>query len=109
VSNFDRFSLTITRWLLTSQQRRSAAGNYTTPWDVTWALARTTPPDLAPGEYQLPDSLLALLTALSFEEIRGRNRLMKPTITGFPDTHVSRFRIIPDSARCALHKRWVLL
>ncbi|AIY02461.1 hypothetical protein ART_2862 [Arthrobacter sp. PAMC 25486] len=35
VSNFDRFSLTIARWLFTSDIRRPATGNYATPWDAT--------------------------------------------------------------------------
>jgi hypothetical protein len=38
VSNFDRFSPTIARWLFTPEIRYSDAGNYTTPRDVTKTL-----------------------------------------------------------------------
>ncbi len=41
VSNFERFSLTITRRLTTSTQRRSESGNYTTRWDVTTRMPRS--------------------------------------------------------------------
>jgi hypothetical protein len=35
---FSRFSLTITRWLVTSTIRRSEPGKYTNTWDVTYGL-----------------------------------------------------------------------
>ncbi len=43
VSNFERFSLTIARWLTTSTQRRSESGNYTTRWDATHVTAQRQP------------------------------------------------------------------
>ncbi len=42
VSNFERFSLTIARWLTTSTQRRSESGNYATQWDATLAQIQET-------------------------------------------------------------------
>jgi hypothetical protein len=41
---FDRFSLTIARWLLTSTKQRSQAGNHTTPGDVTPMFAQEAVP-----------------------------------------------------------------
>ncbi|WP_375386174.1 hypothetical protein [uncultured Microbacterium sp.] len=40
MSDFDRYSLTIARWLIHVHDANPEPGNYTNPWDITVAPRR---------------------------------------------------------------------
>ncbi|MEW1921051.1 hypothetical protein, partial [Pseudarthrobacter oxydans] len=72
----DRYSLTIARWLFTSEIRCSEAGNYTTPRDVTGNCERVSAPALHIDSDACSDSSVVKLAAIVR---KGLERPIAPT------------------------------